>query len=196
MAELEIIGPEDHAGVQICRMLCIEKGIPYKYREVAFGSRAAQRENGYGYLPALRHGKIRLFTVRGITSYIDKRFGGRSLIPSDVIRAAEVAQWIAFCETRLSHLLKGKNREAWKTCVETNTCLDYLAESMGSRQWLVGRGFTLADLWLMPAIHAFVSEVGEQELLRQQPAIGLWYDKHTTRKSWMALAKGTAQASK
>lgn len=187
MAELEIIGPGDHTGVQICRMACIEKGIPYKFREVAKGSSAALRENAQGSLPALRHGKVRLFTVRGITSYIDTRFGGRSLVPADAIRAAEVEQWIAFVESRLRHLMKGKDRETWKDCAQTNACIAYLGECMGNRHWLVGRGFTLADLWLMPAVHAFALEIGQQELLRKQPAIGLWYGKHVMRKSWQTI---------
>ena len=33
--------------------------------------------------------------------------------------------------------------------------------------WLVGRGFTLADMWLLPAVHNFCMHTGHTQLLHQ-----------------------------
>ena len=72
-------------------------------------------------------------------------------------------------------------------CKDTQTCLKILNESIGSRTWLVGRGFTLADMWLLPAVHNFCVHTGHTQMLHTLPAIGIWYDKHKSRKSWCSL---------
>jgi len=187
MAELEIIGPAGNAGVRICRMACIEKGILYRFREIGSDSQQALKENMFGSLPALRHGKIRLFEIRGITHYIDHRFNGRALVPADPIRSAEVEQWIGVIHSRLGKLMGAHSTAAAMQCDDTQSCLKILNECIGSRTWLVGRGFTLADMWLLPAVHNFCMHTGHTHLLRDLPAIGIWYDKHKSRKSWKSL---------
>ncbi len=189
MAELEIIGPAHDAGVRICRMACMEKGILYRFREIECDSIQAQRENMFGSLPALRHGKIRLFDVRGITHYIDHRFNGRALVPADPIRSAEVEQWIGVIQSRLGKLMCARAAAAAEQCSDTQSCLKVLNECIGSRNWLVGRGFTLADIWLLPAVHNFCMHTGHTKLLRNLPAVGVWYDKHRFRKSWKSLCE-------
>lgn len=187
MAELEIIGPADDAGVRICRMACIEKGILYRFRAVDCDSTQALKENYFGSLPALRHGKVRLFDVRSITYYIDRRFNGRSLVPANPIRSAEVEQWIGVIQSRLGKLMANRSVAAASQCTDTQSCLQVLNESIGSRTWLVGRGFTLADMWLLPAVHNFCIHTGHTHLLHTLPAIGTWYDKHKSRKSWSSV---------
>ena len=187
MAELEIIGPARDAGVRICRMACMEKGVLYRFREIDYGSLQSLKENMFGSLPALRHGKIRLFEIRGITHYIDHRFNGRALVPADPIRSAEVEQWISVIHSRLGKLMAAQSAATAVQCGDTRTCLKVLNECIGSRAWLVGRGFTLADMWLLPAVHNFCMHTGHTRLLRDLPAIGIWYDKHKLRKSWKSL---------
>ena len=189
MAELEIIGPAHDAGVRICRMACMEKGILYRFRELERGSKQAHRENMFGSLPALRHGKVRLFDVRGITHYIDHRFNGRALVPADPIRSAEVEQWIGVIQSRLGILMDTQSTAAAVQCSDTRSCLKVLNECIGSRNWLVGRGFTLADMWLLPAVHNFCMHTGHAQLLQTLPAVGIWYDKHKSRKSWKSLSE-------
>ena len=189
MAELEIIGPAHDAGVRICRMACMEKGVLYRFREIDRGSKQAHRENMFGSLPALRHGKVRLFDVRGITHYIDHRFNGRALVPADPIRSAEVEQWIGVIQSRLGNLMDTQSAAAAVQCTDTQSCLKVLNECIGSRNWLVGRGFTLADMWLLPAVHNFCMHTGHTQLLHNLPAVGIWYDKHKCRKSWKSLSE-------
>jgi len=187
MAELEIIGPAHDAGVRICRMACLEKGILYRFRATEYGSTQALKENIFGSLPALRHGKVRLFEIRSITHYIDHRFNGRSLVPTNPIRSAEVEQWIGVIQSRLGKLMGVRSAAAAVQCSDTQSCLKVLNECIGSRNWLVGRGFTLADIWLLPAVHNFCLHTGHTHLLHTLPAIGIWYDKHKSRKSWNSL---------
>ena len=195
MAELEIIGPASDAGVRICRMACMEKGILYRFRAIDYDSRQAQKENYFGSLPALRHGKIRLFEIRSITHYIDHRFAGRSLVPANPIRSAEVEQWISVIQSRLGRLMNIRTAAAAVQCTDTQSCLGILNECIGSRNWLVGRGFTLADMWLLPAVHNFCTHTGHTHLLHTLPAIGIWYDKHKSRKSWSSLCGDESSTS-
>ncbi len=187
MAELEIIGPADDVSVRICRLVCLEKGVLHKFREVQRGSRAANRENIFGSLPAMRHGKVRLFNARAISHYVDNRFNGRMLLPTETIRGAEVEQWIFLIQNRLGHLLRNRYPETWSTCERTQDCLHKLSENIGSTPWLVGRSFTLADIWLLPIVHNYLATITLEELLQTTPALGVWYEKHTTRKTWQRL---------
>ena len=187
MAELEIIGPADDADVRVCRMACLEKGVLYRFRAIDFGSRKALRENDFGSLPALRHGKVRLFGARSITHYIDRRFNGRLLVPANPIRSAEVEQWIGVIQARLGKLMSAASVATAVNCGDTQDCLKILNDNIGSRAWLVGRGFTLADIWLLPAVHNFCVHTGHTTLLHTLPSIGIWYAKHKSRRSWNAL---------
>ena len=65
----------------------------------------------------------------------------------------------------------------------------------GAAGWLVGRGFTLADMTLMPAINNLSRHLGHDQLLRQFPAIGLWFAKHSQRRSWQAVCAETVNGA-
>ena len=195
MAQLEIIGPADDAGVMICRMACIEKGVPHRHSAIAATSRRLSRENPLAAVPALRHGKVRLFGVRAITSYIDSRFKGRNLLPADPIRAAEVEQWTAAILHRLDGLMNGSACPAMIDNPDIAKCLGAINSSIGSKVWLVGRGFTLADMALMPAASNLCSTAGHDQVLKQFPAIGLWFSKHAERRSWQAVKPGADGAA-
>jgi glutathione S-transferase len=192
MAQLEIIGPADHAGVMICRMACIEKGIPHQHKQATASSRKLARENPLGAVPSLRHGKVRLFGVRGITSYVDSRFKGRNLLPADPIRAAEVEQWTAAILHRLDGLMDRSTCSQIAADSHVAKCLGMINDCIGHKFWLVGRGFTLADMALMPAINNLSRLLGHDQLLRQFPAIGLWFAKHSQRRSWQAVSPSEA----
>ena len=184
MAELEIAGPADHAGVVICRMACLEKGVPHVYREAS----SADWDHAAGGPPWLRHGKVRLFGVRGITTYIDRRFNGRELMPKDPIRAAEVEQWTWAILQRLDHLLSDSAVGTAQKKSIAHQCLAALNDAIGSGYWVVGRGFTLADMTLLPAIDKLCSSISHDEVRLRYPAISCWYSKHTSRKSWKSLS--------
>ena len=188
MAQLEIIGPAADAGVMICRMACIEKGVPHLHNEVHANSRKLARENPLAAAPSLRHGKVRLFGVRGITSYVDGRVMGRNLLPSDPIRAAEVEQWTATILHRLDRLTDSTAGSPAIADAQVSKCLSAINDCIGSKFWLVGRGFTLADMVLMPPIANLREQLGHDQLLRQFPAIGLWFAKHSERRSWQVVS--------
>ncbi len=184
MAELEIAGPADHAGVVICRMACLEKGVPHVYREAL----SAEWDDAAGGPPWLRHGKVRLFGVRGITTYIDRRFNGRELMPKDPIRAAEAEQWFCAILSRLDQIMSCNARSCTSlTGSSAHKCLAALNETIGSGYWIVGRGFTLADIALMPAVERLCRHTSHDEVRQHYPAISCWYSKHTSRKSWKSL---------
>jgi glutathione S-transferase len=179
----------------ICRMACIEKGIPHQHRQVSASSRKLARENPLGAIPSLRHGKVRLFGVRGITSYVDSRFKGRNLLPAEPIRAAEVEQWTAAILHRFDGLMDHATCNHVATDTQIAKCLGTINECIGNKVWLVGRGFTLADMTLMPAINNLSRHLGHDQLLLQFPAIGLWFAKHSQRRSWQAVCAETVNGA-
>jgi glutathione S-transferase len=186
MAELEIIGPAHHPGVKVCRMACFEKGTLHVHCAPRHTDRA-DRHNPLAQFPLLRHGKVQLFGVRAICSYIDGRFNGRDLMPGNPIRAAEVEQWTSAILTGLQELSSPETAAEACKSKETASRLAALNETIGHRMWLVGRGFTLADMVLMPAIANLCDHLGQNAVLQRYPSIGVWFAKHTARRSWKAL---------
>jgi glutathione S-transferase len=70
---------------------------------------------------------------------------------------------------------------------ETANRLAGLNDVIGHRMWLVGRGFTLADMVLMPAVSNLCEQIGHETVLQRYPSIGIWFEKHTARRSWKSL---------
>jgi glutathione S-transferase len=186
MAELEIIGPARHPGVIVCRMACFEKGTLHLHCVPRQSQRADRIIPLAGY-PLMRHGKVKLFGVRAIISYIDSRFNGRDLMPANDIRAAEVEQWTTAILTGLNALASPDTAAEACKSKETANRLAGLNDVIGHRMWLVGRGFTLADMVLMPAVSNLCEQIGHETVLQRYPSIGIWFEKHTARRSWKSL---------
>jgi glutathione S-transferase len=63
-------------------MACFEKGTLHLHCVPRPSQRADRIIPLAGY-PLMRHGKVQLFGVRAIISYIDSRFNGRDLMPGN-----------------------------------------------------------------------------------------------------------------
>ena len=201
MAEIEIIGSPDSTYVRVCRMTCEEKGVPYRLTACAPHTGDALRIHPCGRIPVLRHGKVRLFESRAIAGYIDTMFHGRKLIPAHPIRAAEVEQWISFITTTVDRTMirsyvvpihdaaddgtafAGDRRE--RVLGHMGRQMAALDDAIGPRGCLVGRSLTLADLFLLPILDYVRREAEGRDLLARFPALTIWFDTHTRRRSWL-----------
>ena len=96
MAELEIIGVPFSNYVRSVRMLCEEKGVPYKLTPSLPQSPEIKAVHPAGQIPVAKHGDVALFESKAIATYVDRAFPGPMFIPKDPVAHAQVEQWVSY----------------------------------------------------------------------------------------------------
>lgn len=134
------------------RWACEEAGIPYRIASVPFDGRETNHldRQPFGQVPMLEDGAISLFESGAGLIHL----GGKSdaLIPPHEKARAEVIQWIFAGLNTLEMVTMPWVVLQWsKENVPAITSwldnrLAQMEEVLGTREWLVGDGFTLADL--------------------------------------------------
>ena len=172
------------------RLLLDHLGIPYERRGVDVVDRSKRPELLGGLNPALRVPTLILDDGRPLaeSGAILWYFGeGTELVPEYPYERAQVLQWMFFEQydhepsiavVRFWLLFSGRP-EAFADRLEERTAagyraLDALERHLDGRDWLVGSGFTLADIALYAYTH--VAHEGGFELERY-PAIRAWLDR-------------------
>lgn len=92
MGKPEIIGSTRSTYTRVVRMVCEEKGIAYTMTDVLLGAPELSAIHPFGKMPVLRHGDVELFESKAIATYLDRRFAGPQLLPSDPYPAALAEQ--------------------------------------------------------------------------------------------------------
>ncbi|MDT8879028.1 glutathione S-transferase family protein [Halomonas saccharevitans] len=144
-----------------------ELGLEYVSHHVDLGSGEGQSEaflarHPDGKVPVLEDGELTLFESAAICRYLAERYGEPgALLPAAIEERARVDQWLFFIISELEQplwiqakhkfALPGEQRvpavlptAAW----EFQRALAALARRFDGEGWLVGEGFTLADLLL------------------------------------------------
>jgi len=105
MLKPEIIGSTRSSYTRVVRMACEEKAIDYSLTETELGAPEVFAIHPFGKMPVLRHGDVELFESKAIATYIDRRFPGPSLFPSEPLAAAPVEQWVSLVNTLIDRTL-------------------------------------------------------------------------------------------
>ena len=105
MADLEILGMPQSNYVWTCRIVCEEKGVPYKVVPARPHTPELDAIHPFGQMPALRHGSVKLFESKAIATYIDRIFPGPALIPTDPVGQALTEQWVSSVNTMIDPIL-------------------------------------------------------------------------------------------
>lgn len=204
MSTLEVIGAPQSNYVRTVRMACREKGVEYTLTPVLPHSPDARAAHVLGKIPGMRHGSVVLGESRAICGYIDAVFDGPKLVPSDPAGAAMTEQWISLYNTAIDPLLvrtylgayffsglpKGEPDRARidGALPKMREMFALLDRELGARPYLAGPEFTLADMFLLPAIHyeRMLPESGE--MLRASPHVEAWFERVSARPSAVATA--------
>ena len=83
MTDVVLYGTPLSPYVRTARMALAEKGVGYTLKPVDLKDPAYRRLHPYARLPAMEHGRLRLFETAAITRYIDEAFDGPTLQPVD-----------------------------------------------------------------------------------------------------------------
>lgn len=201
MAHLEIIGAPPSTYTRVVRMCCEEKGVPYDFKIAAPHSPDVNAIHPFGKVPVMRHGDIELCESKAIASYIDRSFGGAKLIPDDPKQAAAVEQWVSMLNTIIDPAMireyvlgyifakDGKpDRGRIDGAVEKMKAQIGVLDKATASGHLVGNGFTLADVYLMPILFYVKNFPEGDELMRSAKNVSAYFERHSKRPSFQKTA--------
>jgi glutathione S-transferase len=176
------------------RLLLALLGISYERVEVDVVDRSNRRELLGGKNPALRvptlelDGGDHLAESSAILWYLAD---GTPYLPEDSLERARVLQWMFFEQYELEPSIAvarfwisilgerdkyaGELESKWRAGNRALTALD---EHLEGRDWLVGDGYSIADISLYAYTH--VADEGDFDLGRY-PTVGAWLDRVTAR---------------
>jgi glutathione S-transferase len=199
MATLEIIGAPQSNFVRTARIACMEKGVPYALNPARPHSPDVDAVHPFGKIPAMRHGDVALCETKAICTYIDLAFDGPPLIPRNPTDAARTEQWISLVNTGFdlvfareylrAHFFSGLPDGA-PDRVKIDAALPKMREmfalldrELGTRPYLAGNDFTLADAFLLPLIDYMRVMPESSEMVKASPNLSAWFDRVSARPS-------------
>ena len=200
MLKPEIIGSTRSTYTRVVRMVCEEKGIDYALTEAELGAPEILAIHPFGKMPVMRHGDVELFESKAIATYLDHRFPGPSLFPSDPLLAALTEQWVSVVNTLIDRTLirtyllayaapKTADGKPDRQAIEAVTPalreqIGVLDKAVARTGHLVGDQFTFADINLMPILY-YIRLVPEgAEALNGATDLAAYYDRHAARPSF------------
>ena len=199
MATLEIIGAPQSNFVRTTRIACMEKGVPYTLTPARPHTPEVDAIHPFGKIPAMRHGDVALYESRAICSYVDMAFDGPPLVPRDPAGAARAEQWISLHNTSfdpvmvrqylLGYFFSGlpdgaPDRAKIEAALPTmRTMFAMLDRELGTRPYLAGDAWTLADAFLLPTMHYMRLMPESGEMVKDSPNVAAWFDRVVSRPS-------------
>jgi glutathione S-transferase len=200
MLKPEIIGSTRSTYTRVVRMVCEEKGIDYALTEAELGAPEILAIHPFGKMPVMRHGDVELFESKAIATYLDRRFPGPSLFPTEPVPAALVEQWVSLVNTLIDRTLirtyllayaapKTADGEPDRQAIEAVTPalreqISVLDKAVARTGYLAGDKFTFADINLMPILYYVRLPPEGAEALDRATNLAAYYDRHAKRPSF------------
>ncbi len=178
--QVHILGPQFSNFVRNVQLVCEEKAIDYTLGfeveglKIEFKGDQHGRWHPYKKLPVLLHGDFALSETAAICRYLDHQFPGAALIPEGAKEAAEVDQWCQLISVYIDKAImrdylleivfpKGDAGQVRSDVMAQNKpefvkALGVLEAQLGEKDYLVGDGYTLADIMVAPILY-YVREV-------------------------------------
>ena len=203
MADLEIIGVPFSNYVRSLRMMCEEKGVPYKLNPARPHSPEVVAIHPAGQVPCMKHGDVALFESAAIATYIDKAFGGTKLFPEDAIGAAQHAQWVSYGNVKVDRWLmrefvvpsaffdkaKGPDTAKINAAVpEMDKVCKALDAALATSGHLVGNLLTFADLNVLPMLATAMNFPAGKEVVGKHANVAKFVSVMTERPSYKNTA--------
>jgi glutathione S-transferase len=199
MPELELIGAAPSNYVWTCRIALAEKGVRYKHTEARPHAPEVDAIHPFGKIPVMRHGEVELAESRAICWYIDNMFEGPEIVPADLVKAAQVEQWVSIVNTHIDPLWVRQylrahffpntpdgspERDTIDTALpKMEQQFATLERAVAKTGHLVGDTFTLADMNFIPILFYMGTKPESSALLQRMPGLKGYFDRHMTRKS-------------
>jgi glutathione S-transferase len=201
MRKPEIIGSLRSTYTRVACMVCEEKGIEYLLSEAMLGAPEIRAIHPFGKMPVLRHGDVELFESKAIATYLDRRFPGPSVFPTDPHLGALAEQWVSLVNTVMDRTMirtyliayiapkaaDGKpDREAIEAVLPAvREQIEVLDKAVAKTGYLVDDQFTFADINLLPILHRVQQLPEGAEIVASAPHLGAYYERHSARPSFL-----------
>ena len=199
MPELQIIGAPQSNYVWVARIACVEKDVPYTLVPALPHTPEVGAIHPFGKIPAMRHGDLTLCESRAICFYVDHAFAGPPLAPRDPVAGARAEQWVSLVNTHVDPLLVRQYLAAYffpgtpdgqpnravidAALPKMEPIVSLLDRAVGKTGHLVGDGFTLADINLLPILFYLDKLPESRAMLRRATNLDAYYKRHTARSS-------------
>lgn len=207
MLKPEIIGSTRSSYTRVVRMVCEEKGIDYALTETELGAPEVFAIHPFGKMPVLRHGDVELFESKAIATYLDRRFPGPTLFPSDPVLGALTEQWVSLVNTLIDRTLirtyllayavpktpdGTPDRQAIEAVLPAvRDQIGVLDKAVAMTGHLVGDQFTFADINLMPILYYMQLVPEGAEAVNSAAHISSYYKRHAERRSFKSTTPPT-----
>jgi glutathione S-transferase len=164
----------------------------------------------FGQVPVLEEDDgWQVYESRAICRYLDARLPGPALMPADLRKRAEVEQWISI---EASNFTPPAMKVIWQMLFSkffNNAPDEAIAEEgrkgvrkavavmdkqLAGRNFLVGDGLTLADIFFMPYIE-YLAQAGEIALINESQNVGAWWNRLSERATWQQVSGKTGSAA-
>ncbi len=201
MLKPEVIGSTRSTCTRVVRMVCEEKGIDYVLTEAELGAPEILAIHPFGKMPVMRHGDVELFESKAIATYLDRRFPGLSLFPSEPVPAALAEQWVSVVNTLVDRTLirtyllayaapKTADGKPDRQAIEAVTPalreqIGVLDKAVARTGYLVDDQYTFADINLMPILYYMRLVPEGAEALSHATNLAAYYDRHAVRPSFV-----------
>ncbi|PZM17223.1 glutathione S-transferase family protein [Rhizobium tubonense] len=153
--------------------------------------------NPMGLIPAIKDGDFVMHESLAINLYLARKYGG-PLAGKTVEEGGSLIMWTTFAATTLEpHTIKvvltydhGKENSEAGQAVITAACrslkrpLDVLEQHLDGRDYIVGDGFTAADINLAEVLRYVQSE---KMLFDHRPNLKAWIDRCQSRAGYKAM---------
>jgi glutathione S-transferase len=196
----EIIGSPQSTYTRVVCMVCEEKGIDYVLTQALLRAPEVFAIHPFGKMPVLRHGDFALCESKAIATYLDRSFAGPPLIPAEPRLAALTEQWVSLVNTAMDATLVRTYLLAYafprtadgkpdRTAIDAVTPalreqFAILDQAVAATGYLVGDGFTLADINLLPILY-YVRQLPEgAQALTAATHLARYYERHAARPSF------------
>jgi glutathione S-transferase len=199
MPELQIIGGPQSDYVRVARIACAEKGVPYTLVPVSPHTPEVDAIHPFGKIPVMRHGDVTLSESRAICFYIDHAFDGPPLAPQDPVNGARSEEWISLVNTTIDPLLMRQYLRAYffpgtsdgrpdRAAIDAalprmEQHFAVLDRAVSKTGHLVGDGFTLADMNLLPILFFMAKAPESRAILRRSANLEAYVQRHMARAS-------------
>jgi glutathione S-transferase len=153
-------------------------------------------------MPAMEHGKVRLFETAAIARYADEAFDGPPLQPADPAGRARMTQWISAYNAYMAVVFGQRlvverfaprifDRPTNEAVIRDNLpdldrALDVLNGALADQPYLAGPAASLADLHVAPMLWYVGMTPEGQQRLPARPALARWLETVLARPSFAA----------
>jgi glutathione S-transferase len=199
MPELQIIGGPQSNYVRVARIACAEKGVLYTLVPVSPHTPEVDAIHPFGKIPVMRHGDVTLSESRAICFYIDHAFDGPPLAPQDPVNGARSEEWISLVNTTIDPLSMRQYLRAYffpgtsdgrpdRAAIDAalpkmEQHFAVLDRAVAKTGHLVGDGFTLADMNLLPILFFMAKAPESRAILRRSANLEAYAERHMARAS-------------